>query len=700
MWRQPLTTATTGGAPAIRGCYDAAIMDELAFRQIHLDCHTSAEIPDLAIEFDPAEFVATLREAHVNSVTCFAKCHHGFSYYPTKIGVPHPALRRDLLGEQLEACHRAGIRVPAYITVVWDEQAAATHQEWLQVDRDGREVGRPPLGTAGWRWLCMNTAYVDYVAAQTEEVLTNYDVDGIFFDIVKQTSPGCLCSNCRSQLNARGGDLADEQALRAQSLQTERRFMHRMTSLVHHIRPGVGVFYNSRLRVTSDAPHGVRPELPYYTHVEIESLPSGAWGYNHFPLFARYFQPFGKDLLGMTARFHKGWADFGGLKNQASLEYECFAMLASGAKCSIGDQLHPRGRLERAAYERIGLVYQSVAAKEPWCQGAESIAEIGVVLAQGQPGVGAADARDTDEGVMRLLLQAGRTFHFLDAESEFSDYSLVLLPDCIRAGPALAAKLRRYLGGGGKLVLSGASGLDPAGTAFAVRELGLRSAGPSPWSVAYMRVDASTPLASGVEPMDHVVYERGWSVAAEAGTEVLALTVPPYFNRDHRHFMSHAQTPPVAGPGDAPPPDSLPAVTRRGSAIYVSFPLCRAYHRHGSRVYRTIMANAIDALLPNRLIETSLPSSAQATVLRQEGAGGRLVAHLLYYAAERRTPQIDIIEDVVPLHDVQVSIRPGFQPKRVYDAPSRRDLAHIWRDGKVQVTLPTLRGHGMIVLEP
>src|SRR5205814_1313604 len=122
------------------------------------------------------------------------------------------------------------------------------------------------------------------------EVLKSYPVDGIFFDIVRQSDPGCLCNVCRAKLAERGIDPAGDAGLRAYSLEIAREFMHRMTVLVHHIRPESSVFYNSRLRVSADPERGVRPELPYYTHVEIESLPSGAWGYNHFPTFVRYFQ--------------------------------------------------------------------------------------------------------------------------------------------------------------------------------------------------------------------------------------------------------------------------------------------------------------------------------------------------------------------------------------------------------------------------
>ena len=67
-------------------------------RQIHLDFHTSADIPGVGAEFDPGGFAATLKAAHVNSVTTFAMCHHGMCYYPSRVAPMHPSLKFDLLG--------------------------------------------------------------------------------------------------------------------------------------------------------------------------------------------------------------------------------------------------------------------------------------------------------------------------------------------------------------------------------------------------------------------------------------------------------------------------------------------------------------------------------------------------------------------------------------------------------------------------
>jgi hypothetical protein len=55
-------------------------MNERRYRQVHLDFHTSADCEGVGADFDPEVFAQTVKMGRVNSVTVFAKCHHGFSY--------------------------------------------------------------------------------------------------------------------------------------------------------------------------------------------------------------------------------------------------------------------------------------------------------------------------------------------------------------------------------------------------------------------------------------------------------------------------------------------------------------------------------------------------------------------------------------------------------------------------------------------
>lgn len=90
----------------------------LRYRQIHLDFHTSEHIPAVGAAFDPEDFVRTLKAAHVDSITIFAQCHHGWSHYPTEVGASHPNLaRRDLPGDMIAALNAADIEAPVHISV-------------------------------------------------------------------------------------------------------------------------------------------------------------------------------------------------------------------------------------------------------------------------------------------------------------------------------------------------------------------------------------------------------------------------------------------------------------------------------------------------------------------------------------------------------------------------------------------------------
>ena len=143
------------------------------------------------------------------------------------------------------------------------------------------------------------------------------ELDGIFFDIVGIRP--CSCSACRAEMKRRGIDASNPDEVRKFAKFSIDRFKEKMTALVRKQNPDCTIFYNAGhvgpcTRASRDA----------YTHFELESLPSGEWGYLHFPVTARYARTLGLDCMGMTGKFHTEWGDFHSLKNQAALEFECF----------------------------------------------------------------------------------------------------------------------------------------------------------------------------------------------------------------------------------------------------------------------------------------------------------------------------------------------------------------------------------------
>jgi hypothetical protein len=112
-------------------------MYHLRFRQVHLDFHTSGLIPGIGTKFSKRQFQEALKVGHVNSITIFSKCHHGYSYHPTKIGKMHPHLKFDLLARQIDACREIGVRCPIYLSAGLDEYAAFKNPTWVVKRKDG-----------------------------------------------------------------------------------------------------------------------------------------------------------------------------------------------------------------------------------------------------------------------------------------------------------------------------------------------------------------------------------------------------------------------------------------------------------------------------------------------------------------------------------------------------------------------------------
>ena len=81
----------------------------MRFRQVHLDFHTSEAIPEIGKHFRKEQFQAMLKKGHVDSITIFSKCHHGWAYHPSEANETHPGLDFDLLGAMIEAADRKSV---------------------------------------------------------------------------------------------------------------------------------------------------------------------------------------------------------------------------------------------------------------------------------------------------------------------------------------------------------------------------------------------------------------------------------------------------------------------------------------------------------------------------------------------------------------------------------------------------------------
>jgi len=652
-------------------------MNDIRYRQVHLDFHTSECIPDIGKDFDENEFGDTLLKAHVDSITVFSRCHHGWLYYPSEKFPEriHPNLVcKDLLGKQIHACHSRGIKAPVYLPVQWDHLMAKQHPEWLVINSEGKTTGRGLYKPGFYDMLCLNTPYRGFVVEQALEVMDMYDVDGVFLDIINVKE--CSCQYCQKGMLEKGMDPSSLEDRKAYTLTVIKEFSDYVSSALRTKNPDVKIFYNhGHVRTTH------RELVNDFTQLELESLPSGGWGYWDFPITVRYARTLGLPCIGMTGKFHTSWGDFHSLKTQPALEYECFRSLALNAGCSIGDQLHPYGKLASEAYDLIGKVYSSVEEKEPWCYEAKALVEIGVVSPDGFWGKDGYFSPEI-EGSCRMLQESGLQFDVIDQQENLSKYKLIIIPDLVEMSNDFEEKLHQYLFDGGKLITSFKALEDTRG------DWGFSFTGDAPYSPDFILPNG--PIGKGLATADYVMYDKAFCIDSEK-SEVLMRTEVPFFNREWNHFCSHQHTPSTFK-------DGYPAVVKNGNHIHFIHPVFGTYSRNNPLWYKTIVINAIDLLLGERIIKYSGPSTIMATINEQE-KDKRYIVHMLSYIAERRGKEFDTIEDIIPLYNTKVSVKTPKVPKKAVLVPQNKELNSEFRDCRFTFTIPEISGHQMVEID-
>ena len=555
-----------------------------------------------------------------------------------------------MLDLQVEACKQAGVSSKIYISAGLDEYLACEHPEWLVVPEGGQPQN---MLQPHFHRLCFNTPYLDELAAQTEEVTERYMPDGLFFDIIAETP--CTCRWCRAEMEKKGLDYRCHEDLMVQARDVLHKFTDRITKAARAIKPDVMVFFNA-----GDFPVGRHDRMDINDQLEAESLPTGGWGYDHFPMTMSYIRRQGKNCIGMTGKFHRSWGEFGGFKYKDALLYEAAQCLAFDAGLNVGDQMHPTGRVDGYTYENIGNAARYVHEREPW-RGGEYLPEL-AVLSDAKSGNGSGRT-----GACRMLFEAKYLFDLIGWEEIDNRYPLIVLADGMdELNEQEYQALRRYVEGGGRLLACGKAPLYQGKMAF---DLGAQYLGEDEVLPTYLQAQYPLQAADG---MALVTYAPTTRISLSG--EKLADKVEPYFKREGTHFCSHNNTP-------CDYDKRSPGITRGKDGIYCVSDLFTDYAKVGSLNGKQLILPLLARLLDGKkVIETTLPSSGKAVLYRK---GASYMLHLLYANTIKRGEGIEVIEDLVTLADVDVSLDLPEKVKEAVCHPSGQHLALTEKDGRV-----------------
>ena len=640
-------------------------------RCVHLDFHTSPYIQGVGKDFDKEQFTQTLKNANVELMTVFAKCHHGYTYYPSKVGTMHPGLHFNLLKEQIDAIHAAGAKAPIYITAGWSAKDAEEHPEWHHIDFFKRKPiytgDEPiengdidvPLSDGSWTTLCLTGGYAEHLADITREVCENFDVsDGIFYDICF-VSDACACESCRTGMIKMGLDPDNYEDAKEYYTRKHVELMKRLTGIVHEYAKDAPVFYNGGADMYRTAYH------PYQTHFEMEDLPTAWGGYDLMPVRAKFFEKYGKFFLGMTGKFHHAWGEFGGFKNKEALRYECADMLSVGASMSVGDHLHPYGALDESTYTVIGHAFDYVKKIERYSENTRAYTDLAIWLGHD---------RNSNIGASKLLQIMHLEYDVVGSGDDLAKYKCILLPDKVNLSEDDQCALRAFAKNGGMLIASYESIFDG---------LGIEKIGPSKADKDFIQCDIdefTTPFLS---------YSSAYKVKTDG--QVLAQVHEPLFNRTVGHYCGHKNTPYKSEPAD------YPALVKCENVLYFAHPVFEAYNASGNYVLERYIIKAIESVYDKPIITKEFPSCGRVR-LRENKEEGFFALHMLYAPPVNRG-NVCLLPDFPKLHEVSVALKIPEKIASVFSAPDGAEIPFTQADETVTLQLPPFSLHKLIILK-
>lgn len=639
------------------------------------DNHTMPACPDVGANFDVEKFTDRLKQCGVDYLTFHARCNLGMAYYDTKIGIKHPSLKYDLFGELASACQRKGIALTAYINGGISSAEGLLHRDWTTLAFDGREY-REPRFTPYVRTMCYNSPYRDHLIAMAKEIAENYPVSGFFIDCLQRFN--CVCPICVSEMKERGIDYNDLNEVGKFSEFSALRLAEDIYKAVTEIKPGLLIYHNNP---------GYEEQAKFSTYFEVECLPSGGWGYDYLPVLAHYVRTLGNmPVLNMTGRFYD-WGDFGGLRPETAIKSELLYGLANGMRPNIGGHFHPRGDMEYPILDRIENIYKELQTMEPWFDNAKNITEIAVVY---PASIGNIRGDRQLRSVVRILDELKMQFNVVTTFSDWSKYDILVFPDNILFTEEITKRVKEHIAAGKAVIASGSSGLNTKKTSFALeKEWGVKYEKENEFDPAYFVVDKK--YGKNLPDMPLSLYSSGIDIKPLPGTVTAASLVKPYYNRgwDGEYAFYYN------------PPDRVtdkPALTINNKVAHFSHRIFSGYSEKASVELRTIFSNVLEEFLPRPLIRyENLPSFSRVFLTEQPG---RRMMHILSYVPELRGPSTSMIEDAVEVNNVKIALRSdGKAPRKVYLAPSRKNLAFKIKDGYIYVDIPVSKGYSLLVFE-
>ncbi len=637
-----------------------------SFFGIHFDLHARETDDQIGKNVTPRMVTNIIEIVKPDYIQCDCKGHPGITSYPTKVGNRAAGYIGDQLKIWRDVTARYGVALFMHYSGVWDSAAIKKHPEWASIDSNGKRDNR------------MTSVFGPYVdellIPQLKELRDKYNVDGVWVD-----------GECWSVKHD-----WSEAAVKAFQKETAITQVPRKPSDPHYLeytqfcRDGFRKYFNHYVT----ALHKHDPEfqicgnwafssfMPEPVSIDVDFL-SGDFSpndaLNSARLEGRCLRSQNRAWDLMSWSFYRASDGARSTKSVVQLQQEAAVVLALGG----GYQAYFKQKRDLSIYDWQVDIMAGVAefcrARQKFCHKAEPVPQIALVYS------GAATYRNTSrlfgswasvlsplDGILRALLNNQYSVDVLvehHIKGNMQKYPIIVIPEWDYLDPDFISELVTYTRNGGSLLVIG-----PKAASMFKQHLGVTFEGKpdikTQWLDHNGRLGAFKALSQPVKP----------AINTESFGRL-------YQENDVKGSFE------IAG--------SISELDK-GKIAAVYFNFGQRYKTAATAVARDFIGGLAQRLFPRPAVEVTGSHYVDVSV---NTIDGKLAVNLVNTAGPHDDDKIHVFDDIPSLGKLKVKIRSKNRPKKIILQPADKQLQFKYRDGIVELTLPRLNIHDIIITE-
>jgi hypothetical protein len=582
----------------------------------------------------------------------------GYSYYNTKVGRKYEGMGdRDAFREMLDACHKQGIGVTAYINIGLDHDFAADNHGWLKVSKEGK-IYEDNKKDNFFRVMCYNSGYRAHFLEEIKEIC-QYDIDGLFCDCF--TLRACYCPTCMAKMLEKGIDIDNEAAVLDYQNSVRHEFAREIIEATGDKKGKLKMYFN-----------GMSWTAGCQTHAEIECLSGDPyWGYDYFDSMAAYTRTMYEDRVFMSGRFQNSWGDFGGVKPLASMQNDLYDAMMNSFGICYGDHMHPVDGFENEVALRVKEVMEEKMAYEPYTENSENLIDVGVLI---HSNTVTRRLPYYAKGIARMLKELKVLYNVYDENGAFEQTKLLIVGENMGEDDALCTRLADYVKAGGKVIFTG-SGIDTGKRAGLIDYVEVL--GNDERDNAYYTTAGSNMRWAMYDPARIIKNINGTEIAQYVGNIV-------NFTWDGRQSCYYRPQ------GE---PTEYSAVVKGTNTACVCFDIFKAYADNFLIEHRALISALIDAFVPERLVECyKMPKTATVALTQTQE---HTVFHVKSSYPEHKMIR-GILEEHTYMQSTPVSIQGEYE---VYVLPEMKQIQSSIQNGRTLFETEDILGYRAFLLK-